>query len=114
MNNNIIFTPPALISSPLELDYHQVKAICMDLFSGKATYVPLWQVYKFVKRCEGLSVCNFNNDIMKAKLFPLNLLRDAKDWVIKWYKNNSWSNLKSALSQNLGILKLLLVVRGSF
>jgi hypothetical protein len=41
----------------------------MDLFSGKAAYDPLWNVYKFVKRCEGLSVCNVNKDITKLSYF---------------------------------------------
>jgi hypothetical protein len=62
------------------------------LFNGNNNDDPLWHVHNFVKRCEGLSVCDVSNDIIKAKLFPHTLLGDAKDCVITWHGNSSWSN----------------------
>jgi hypothetical protein len=113
MNNNIIATPLAPMSSPLELDYYQVKAICMDLFGQKATYYSLWHMYKFVNSCEGFSVCNVNNDSIKVKLFPHSLLGYAKDWVIKWHKDNSWSNLKSTFITKFGDPKVIACCKGT-
>jgi hypothetical protein len=68
VNKILIVTNLVSMSSPLELDYRQVKVICLDLFNEKNDD-PLWYVYKFGKRCEGLSVCDVSNHIIKAKLF---------------------------------------------
>jgi hypothetical protein len=55
MNRKIIVTTPASMSGPLKLDCNQVKAIFLDLFNEKNDD-SLWHIYKFAKRCEGLSV----------------------------------------------------------
>jgi hypothetical protein len=67
INKNLIVTTPAPFSSPLELNYNQIKIICLDLFNEKKFDDPLWHVYKFAKRCDGLSVCLISNDIIKSK-----------------------------------------------
>jgi hypothetical protein len=77
------------------------------LFNGNNYDDPLWHVYNFVKRCEGLSVCDVSNDIIKAKLFPHTSLGDAKDWVIKWHGNCLWSNNRSAFIEKFGVPKIL-------
>jgi hypothetical protein len=91
---NLIVTTHAPLSSPLKLDFNQIKIIYLDLFDEKKFDDPLWHVYKFAKTCEGLSVCDIRNDIIKAKLFPHTLTGDVKDWVIKWHKTRSWSNIR--------------------
>jgi hypothetical protein len=69
MNKNLIVITPTPLSSPLELDYNQIKIICLDLFNDKKFDDPLCHVYKCAKRCEGLSVCDISNDIIKANFF---------------------------------------------
>jgi hypothetical protein len=107
MNMNLIVTTPAPLSSPLKLDFNQIKIICLDLFDEKKFDDPLWHVYKFAKTCEGLSVYDIRNDIIKAKLFPHTLTGDVKDWVIKWHKTRSWSNIRADFIEKFGDPKIL-------
>jgi hypothetical protein len=92
------------------LNYNQIKFICLDLFNEKIMMSPIWHVYKFAKRCDTPSVCDVCNDIIKAKLFPQRLIplqRDVKECVIKWHKNNSWSNIRSTFIGKFGDPKIL-------
>jgi hypothetical protein len=64
-STNIFLSPLLLYSGPLEPEYNQIKSIRLDLFNGTNYDDLLWHVYKFVKRCEELSVCDVSNDIIK-------------------------------------------------
>jgi hypothetical protein len=113
MNKNLIFTTPAPLSSPIELDYHKIKAIYLYLFNEKNNADPLWHVYKFPKRYEGLSVCDVSNDISKAKLFHHTLQGEFKEWVIKWHKKSSWSNIRFAFIEIFGDPKVTAGMKGT-
>jgi hypothetical protein len=113
MNKNLIVTTPTPLSSPLELDYHKIKAICLDLFNEKNNADPLWHVYKFPKRYDGLSVCDVSNDISKAKLLHHTLQGEVKEWVIKWHKKSLWSNIWFAFIEKFGNPKVTAGMKGT-
>jgi hypothetical protein len=105
MIKNLFVAAPAPASSPLELDSQQIKLSVWICLMREFVMILFWHVYKFVKICEGLSVCDVCNDIIKAKWFPHTLQGDAKEWVIKWHKNSSWCNLRSAFMEKIGYPK---------